>query len=53
MKAFILVMYTQMGYGQFDIKFQEFHSEDTCKHGIELIKSFKSSESVTAYCIQK
>jgi hypothetical protein len=40
-----------LGYGQSDIKFQEFNSEKTCKTALELVT--KADSKNIALCIAK
>jgi predicted O-methyltransferase YrrM len=52
LSTFILILYLNKGYGQFDIMFQDFSSEKQCEHAANVIKSMKQDGIITA-CIQK
>ena len=52
MTTFVLVIFMSLGYGQADIKFQEFHSMNSCNEVKDLIKK-ATDEKSTAICIEK
>lgn len=51
MTTYVLVVFMSLGYGQADIKFQEFNSQKSCNEVKDLIK--KADEKTVSFCIEK
>jgi hypothetical protein len=51
MTTYILIIFMSLGYGQSDIKFQEFNSQQTCNSVLEIIK--KANEKAISVCMIK
>jgi len=48
----LLILLLNKGYGQYDIMFQEFTSENSCIQATNVIKSMKHDDILTA-CIHR
>ena len=51
MTPYILIVFMTLGYGQSDIKFQEFTSEKTCRTALEMLT--KADSKIIAVCAVK
>ena len=48
----LLILFLNKGYGQYDIMFQEFTSENSCIQATNIIKSMKHDDILTS-CIHR
>lgn len=54
MNAAVLIIYMGMGYGQYDIKFQEFATIRLCKEAITQISSLSENINIQKMiCVDK
>ena len=51
MSTYVLIIFMSLGYGQADIKFQEFNSLESCNEVKDLVK--KADEKNVPICVKK
>jgi hypothetical protein len=49
----VLIIFMGMGYGQYDIKFQEFSNMERCVQGMEVIKNMSHDKFDNMMCVVK
>lgn len=53
MSTAILIIYMGMGYGQYEIKFQEFSNMERCVQSMEVIRSMSKDAVQNMMCVIK